>query len=126
VGGDLNELRELVIGFNPAQVGVAFDIAHALVVHGSGWREQFELLKSHIRIVYIKDVALPNQWVALGKGDVGKQGYFKLLKELPYRGPISLHVEYDWDDKGKLRTREHLLTMLKSDLAVLRGWLREA
>jgi Xylose isomerase-like TIM barrel len=36
VGGDLSEMYQLVKDFDPAQIGVAFDIGHALVVHGDG------------------------------------------------------------------------------------------
>jgi len=34
VGGNVDELAEIVSGFDPSQIGVAFDIAHALKVHG--------------------------------------------------------------------------------------------
>jgi len=30
--------------------GIAFDIGHALVVHGDDWRAQFEKLKSHFKL----------------------------------------------------------------------------
>jgi sugar phosphate isomerase/epimerase len=36
LGGDLNHMRELVQDFPPAQLGVAFDLGHALIVHGDG------------------------------------------------------------------------------------------
>ncbi len=54
LGGDLTEMFELVTDFDPAQIGVAFDIGHALVVHGDDWRRYFEKLKSHLKIAYVK------------------------------------------------------------------------
>ena len=38
VGGDLNELYDLVKDFDPNQIGVAFDLGHAIIVHGDEWR----------------------------------------------------------------------------------------
>jgi hypothetical protein len=36
------------------------------------------------------------RWVPFGEGDIGRVGYFQLLREINYRAPISLHIEYDW------------------------------
>ena len=123
LGGDLNDLAELVQGFEPGELGVAFDIGHALVVHGDEWRKHFEVLKRHIRTVYVKDVTRDGKWVPFGQGAIGGLGYFELLRSTGFHGPVSLHVEFDWDEKGKSRTREALLKALKESLAVLRPWL---
>ena len=80
VGGDLAEMYDIVKDFDPAQIGVAFDIGHALVVHGDDWRRHFEKLKSHLKIAYVKDVKREGRWVPFGEGDIGSTGYFKLLK----------------------------------------------
>jgi L-ribulose-5-phosphate 3-epimerase len=123
VGGDLTELYEIVKNFDPAQIGVAFDIGHALVVHGDGWRQQFEKLKSHLKIVYVKDVKRGGSWVPFGTGDIGSTGYFKLLKQMGYRAPVSLHIEFDWTDGGKSKTRPALVKALQESAQVLRRWL---
>jgi len=121
LGGDLSELQTLVDGFDPAQIGVAFDIGHALIVHKDAWREKFDGIKSHLKVAYIKDASMNGRWVPFGKGDVGKSGYFKLLREMHYHAPISLHLEYDWQQNGK--TREALVKALRESSAVLRQWL---
>lgn len=126
VGGDLDELWEVVSEFDPAQIGVAFDIGHALIVHGDGWRSRFEKLKSHLRTVYIKDAKRVGRWVRFGEGDIGGTGYFKLLKQIGYHAPISMHIEYDWLPKGEPETRSGLLKVLQENLRVLKGWLAEA
>jgi len=126
VAGDLSEMRELVGGFDPAQVGVAFDIGHALIVHREGWRAHFEALKPHIQIAYVKDAKSDGTWVALGEGEVGQSGFFKRLKEMRYVHPISMHVEYEWAGKGQPRTRAGLLKALRENVTVLRRWLAEA
>jgi sugar phosphate isomerase/epimerase len=125
VGGNLDELSDIVGQFDPAEIGVAFDIGHALVVHGDGWRSRFEKLKSHLQIAYVKDVTRSGQWVKFGQGDIGDTGYFKLLKQISYHAPISMHIEYEWSPKGQPQTRPGLLKVLKENLTVLKGWLAE-
>jgi L-ribulose-5-phosphate 3-epimerase UlaE len=64
--------------------------------------------------------------VPFGQGDVGQSGYFKILKEIHYTAPISLHIEYDWTEKGKDKNRAALVKALKDSSAVLRKWLEQA
>lgn len=122
-GGDLNELTATVEGFDPAEIGVAFDIGHALVVHGNDWRRYFERLKPHFKIAYIKDVKPPARWVPFGQGDLDSCGYFKMLKELGYHAPVSMHMEYDWSEQGKAKDRATLVRALQASVKVTRGWL---
>jgi sugar phosphate isomerase/epimerase len=126
LGGDLSELLDLVKDFDPAQIGVAFDIGHALVVHGDDWRQHFEKLESHLKIVYVKDVKREGRWVPFGEGDIATTGYFKLLRELKYNAPVSLHIEFDWADGGKSKTRPALVKALQDSARVLRRWLASA
>ena len=124
LGGDLKELEQLVEDLPPDQMGVAFDIGHALIVHKDGWRPHFEKLKSHLKIAYIKDAKNDGRWVPFGEGDIGKVGYFKLLKEIGYHAPLSLHMEYDWANRKP--TRERLVKAMKDSAGIVRGWLRDA
>jgi sugar phosphate isomerase/epimerase len=126
LGGDLHELHEIVKDFDPAQIGVAFDIGHALVVHGDDWKPLFEKLKPHIKIVYVKDVKRGGRWVPFGEGDIGRVGYFQLLRKMNYRAPISLHIEYDWTGPEKQKTRSALTRALQESAHALRGWLAMA
>jgi sugar phosphate isomerase/epimerase len=71
----------------------------------------------------VKDVKRGGRWVPFGTGDIGSTGYFKLLKQMGYRTPISLHIEFDWADGGKSKTRTALLTALRESAQVLRRWL---
>jgi sugar phosphate isomerase/epimerase len=126
VGGNLAELYEIVQGFNPAQIGVAFDIGHALVVHGDEWRAHFDKLTPYIKVLYVKDVTRDGRWVPFGQGDIGRLGYFKLVRQMGYRAPICLHVEFDWTEKGKTKTREALVKALRDSVRALKQWLEEA
>ena len=122
LGGDLNELREILESFKPAEIGAAFDIGHALKVHGDGWREHFQKLKPHLKVIYVKDTNSRGQWVPFGQGLVGKTGYFKLLRDIGYSAPVCMHIEFDWSSGGK--TREALRKALKQSADVLKGWLK--
>ncbi len=122
-GGDLAELVQAVEGFDPAQIGVAFDIGHALVVHGDEWRGWFEKLKPYFKIAYVKDVKRAGGWVPFGQGDIAGTGYFRLLRQMDYHAPISLHIEFDWTDHGKSKTRPALVRALQDSSRVLRNWL---
>jgi sugar phosphate isomerase/epimerase len=123
IGGDLSEMYEVVKDFNPAQIGVAFDIGHAIIAHGDDWRGHFERLKSHLRVAYTKDIKRGQGFVRFGQGELASNGYFKLLKQMGYRAPVCLHIEFDWSDKGKAKTRAALAKALQESTQVLRRWL---
>ena len=120
VGGDLDELADIVEGFDRQQLGVAFDIAHALNVHGPNWRPRFEKLRSHLQVVYVKDCNLRKEFVPLGAGQVGASGYFDLLKQINYRQPISLHIEYS--GSAQPERRPELLKAMQQSLELIRRW----
>jgi sugar phosphate isomerase/epimerase len=126
VGGNVDELAEIVAGFDPSQVGVAFDIAHALKVHGQGWTSRFEKIKPHLRVVYVKDTNQAGHFVPLGQGEVAGSGYFKVLRATGYHAPISLHIEYDGPSAVQPATRPALLKALKDSVSVLKSWLSAA
>jgi sugar phosphate isomerase/epimerase len=126
VGGDLSEMYEVVKDFDPAQIGVAFDIGHAMIAHGDEWRRHFEQLKSHLKVAYVKDIKPGKGFVRFGEGALASNGYFKLLKGMGCRTPVCLHIEFDWSDKGKSKTRAALLQALQESTQVLRRWLAEA
>jgi sugar phosphate isomerase/epimerase len=124
-GATLSDLRMAIEGLNPKEIGVAFDPSHAIVQIGDAWRDEFEKLKPHFQIAYVKDARRDGKFVRFGDGDVGRIGYFTLLKQLGYSGPISMHTEYEWAD-GQPKTRERLVAAMKHDLAQLKRWLEEA
>ena len=123
VGGNLDELADIVEGFEPEQMGVAFDIAHALNVHGPEWRKKFDKLLPYLKVVYIKDANREKKFVPLGEGETGSSGYFEVLKRLNYRAPISLHIEYSAMPSAQPETRPELMKAVKGSLQVLRRWL---
>lgn len=123
--GELNHMHELVHDLPAAQIGVAFDLGHALIVHGDEWKTHFEKLRPHIHVAYIKDAARGKGFVPFGEGEFGQTDYFTRLKKMNYAAPLSLHIEYDWA-KGGEKNREVLAKALRESLGVLRNWLAAA
>lgn len=126
VGAHLDEAALILEGLDPDILGAAFDLGHALAVHGLDWRPYFEKIKSRLRIAYIKDAKIGDSWVPFGEGDFGKTDYFTVLKQVNYTNPFSLHIEFDWSGKGKAKTRQALLNTLRESRAALKGWLDAA
>jgi sugar phosphate isomerase/epimerase len=125
LGGNLADMYEIVKDFPPAQLGVAFDLGHALVVHGDDWKKHFEQLKPHLGVAYIKDADRKRRFVAFGEGEFGQTDYFTRLKQVNYSAPFSMHIEYDWA-KGGEQNRAALARALRESLATLRKWVAAA
>jgi sugar phosphate isomerase/epimerase len=122
-GGDLGELYDLVKDFDPNQIGVAFDLGHAIITHGDDWRQHFQRLKRHIRIVYVKDVQRPSRFVPFGQGEFGRTDFSRLLAQMNYAAPFSMHVEYEWAPPGH-KTRAALVETLKRNRRAMELWWR--
>ena len=89
VGAKLLDYWEIVRGFDPQQVAIAFDIGHALHTHGQGWRTVFQTMQSHLGVVYVKDFKIGGDFVSFGDGDIGQTDFFKLVKKTSCRAPVS-------------------------------------
>lgn len=96
VGALLFDLHSLIRDYPVSDIGVAFDIRHATVEGGLAWPTHFNLMRSHLGAIYVKDFRWDGRRptnVPLGTGQVDR-AFFKSLNESDYRGTISLHVEY--------------------------------
>ena len=122
-GGDLNEMYEIMKDFDPQQVGVAFDLGHAIITHGDEWSSHFEKLKPHIGVAYIKDARRNEGFVRFGQGEFGGTDYFKRLRQMNYGAPFSIHIEFDWAGKGNPETRQALVRTLVESREMLQKWL---
>jgi sugar phosphate isomerase/epimerase len=125
-GGDLGELYQIVKDFNPEQVGVAYDIGHALIVHGDDWGRHFDQLKPHLKVAYVKDPSRAGRFVPFGEGEVGRTDYFKRLRAMGYNAPVSMHIEFKWMVPDKSQNRTALVKALQNSVRVVRGWIAEA
>lgn len=114
---DQVQRENLKINFDPAN----------MILYGTG--EPIEALRKvgqHVRSVHCKDGTWSDQpgetWgaeVALGQGDVGMENYLKTLKEIGYRGPLTIEREIPQDperQKAEIGQAIDLLTRLRSEI----------
>lgn len=121
-GGDLNEMHQIMEGMNPEHMGIAFDAGHALLTHGDEWPRHFEALKPWIKIAYVKDAKRGEEFVPFGKGEVNWPQYFGWLRQMNYRAPLSVHIEYEWSPKD----RDTLLKNLADCRRAVSQWLEKS
>lgn len=122
VGSPIWDVLEAMEGIDPAQLGLAFDFAHATVEGVNAWELNLRRAASQVVAVYFKDYQLDGSQQTpcpLGQGAVGPKSA-KLVRELfPTGIPISLHVEYI---TGSGDTTDKTLEGMKQDLATLDQW----
>jgi len=120
VGGDLAEMYDVMQDLPPDQIGVAFDLGHAILAHGDQWRDHFERLKPWVKVAYIKDVQRDQGFVPFGQGEFGRTDFFQQLRQMKYSAPLSVHIEFTW---GK--TRAELTQALADCRRMTEQWLRQ-
>lgn len=124
LGAAIWDLREVLDGISPQDIGVAYDIRHATVEGGTSWPVTFRMIRPHIDTVYVKDFRWQNgraQNVPLGEGQISPK-FFDLLAETDFKGPISLHEEYLDHRKPELVPKH--FAAIKADFATLNRWLK--
>lgn len=122
VGSPIWDVLEAMEGIDPAQIGLAFDFAHATVEGVNAWELNLRRAAPHVVAVYFKDYQLAGSEQTpcpLGEGAVVPKSA-KVVKEvLPPHIPISLHVEYISPGEDQ-NTRT--FDAMKKDFATLDKW----
>jgi sugar phosphate isomerase/epimerase len=120
---------------NPDRIAAYFDPGHATVEGGNGgWRQGFELLGPHLRLVAVKDFGWKSgpgkvkadwqsQQVPLKDGIVPWAEFFSGLAKLRYDGPVSLHSEYKGSHSWRDLSTPELIDQTAADLAFVRSLL---
>jgi L-ribulose-5-phosphate 3-epimerase len=138
VGGPVWDIWDLIKDLDSQWIGCQYDIRHAHVEGATSWPLGFNLLKDHTKIIAIKDFKwgiVDGKWkpinVALAKGMVDFDRYFKLYKQYQISGPISLHYEYplggaDHGNRELSISQAELKKAMKADLVQLKAWLDKA
>lgn len=124
LGAALWDVKIALEGIPVEDIAVAYDIRHATAEAGMSWPVTFNMIQPLVDTVYVKDF----EWgegqkpmnVPLGEGRTPVD-FFKLLKEIGFDGPISLHEEY-LDHKKPELVPDHWAAIEK-DLAKLKSWL---
>jgi sugar phosphate isomerase/epimerase len=137
-GASIWELWEILKSADHKNMGVQYDIRHAVVEGGLSWRNGLNLIHQHIKILAVKDFIWSNKngnWVVenvpFGEGMVDFKSYFKMLKEFNIQVPVSLHYEYPLGgaDRGASTItidKQIVFDYMKRDLLKLQQLWQEA
>jgi sugar phosphate isomerase/epimerase len=114
-------------GFDPDLVGAYVDPGHMAVEGGlAGWLMGMDILSRKIRMVSVKDYAWfkpGGEWraetVPLGEGLVPWETVFEILKKIDFKGPVSIHSEYDLPLDEVVRQTRRDVQYLRSILGSL-------
>jgi L-ribulose-5-phosphate 3-epimerase len=134
VGGPIWDFARIVDGLDPRSVGYYFDVRHAVVEGGdAGWRAAIGLVAPRVKMIAIKDFFWekgPSGWrqrhCPLGEGMVDWKAFFAALASSGFRGPASLHLEYEVSGATAQAKQEATLAAAARDLAFLKKHLAEA
>ena len=118
IGGPIWDLWTMFQTLNPQWIGVNYDIGHATVEGGyGGWIASSRLVKDSMRGIALKDFswgrnekssthqdpydkslgiegAWVPHWCAMGQGMVNFAGFFAIVKQNRFSGPVQLHFEH--------------------------------
>ena len=124
LGAVIWDLHQVLEGIAVEEIGIAYDIRHAAVEGGQSWPISFNLIRSKIDTVYVKDFRWEGNKVInvpLGQGWVDP-AFFKMLAESVFQGPISLHEEY-LDHRQPELVPDHLAA-IKQDFQTLKQMMK--
>ncbi|MEM9018627.1 MAG: sugar phosphate isomerase/epimerase family protein, partial [Verrucomicrobiota bacterium] len=122
-GGPIWDLAAVFDDYDPADIGIAFDIGHATVEGAKAWPLNFARVRDYVDTVYVKEPGWENnklKWGPVGEGSVDK-AFFSQLQKSKFKGPISLHVEYLGHKDPKMIPT--ILGAMEKDFATLRSLL---
>jgi sugar phosphate isomerase/epimerase len=134
VGAQLWDVAQTIDQLDPKWVGYYFDIRHAVVEGGgAGWKIALNLIAPRIKMIAVKDSyweKTSKGWrqvnCPLGQGMVDWKAYFRALREANFRGPISLHLEYEIPGATTAAQEENTLAAAQRDFEFLKARLQEA
>lgn len=135
VGAPIWDMAKIIDALDPKAAGYYFDICHAVTEGGSaGWKIAFNLAAPRILMIAIKDFiwekTAARGWrqkmCPLGEGMVDWPAYFKLLAQINYQGPISLHAEYEIPGTTTKAKLDNTVAAIQKDLGFLKARIQEA
>ncbi len=134
IGAQLWDIAQTIDQLDPKWAGYYFDVRHAVCEGGAaGWKIAFNLIAPRLKMIAVKDFywdKTSKGWeqvdCPLGEGMVDWKGYFKLLRQANFHGPISLHLEYEIPGTTAAAIEEKTVTAAQKDLEFLKAGLREA
>lgn len=134
LGGPLWDAWEIVDPLDAKSIGYYFDPAQAMIEGGKlGWRLGFRRSSERLTMVAIKDFIWEKsssgwrtRWVPLGEGMVPWPEFFRMLREVRWPGPVTLHIEYDPGGKTKTERYDKALDAAARDFRFLKQQMKTA
>jgi sugar phosphate isomerase/epimerase len=135
LGAPLWDIATIIEPLDPRWAGYYYDIRHAVVEGGgTGWKISSRLTAPRLKMIAVKDFywdkvegkGWQQRNCPLGQGMVDWQGFFSIVAESGFHGPISLHIEYAIPGSTAVEREENTLLAAQRDLNFLRERLQEA
>jgi sugar phosphate isomerase/epimerase len=134
IGGAVWDAWEMLKPLDLQAAGFYFDVAHATLEGPKfAWKLNFQRVAPRLKMLAVKDFVWEKtsggwrtRWVPLGEGMVDWPAFFTMLAKTSFRGPISLHIEYDPGGATPAERFENSLSAAECDLDFLRDQLRTA
>jgi sugar phosphate isomerase/epimerase len=130
-GAAIWDVSEVMKDWDPKEYGICYDSGHAVIEGGLDWRIQYELIKSRISALYVKDFVWrkngdrwSDQWCPFGEGLVTRR-FFDGIRNSSFSGPVIQHLEYPAAPglKYPVAGGKELIEALKHDREVMEQWL---
>jgi len=130
IGAALWDIAPAMDRIDPKWAGYYFDPRHAVAEGGGGaWKAATHLAATRLKMMSLKDFyweKTAKGWIiqdcAMGKGAVDWAWVGKTIREAKFRGPISLHFEYDIPGSTPQEQTKNTLAAAVADLAVARQY----
>ena len=128
VGAALWDIAPAIDRLDPRWAGFYFDPRHAVAEGGGGaWKAATHLVMPRLKMVALKDCLwrkTADGWhienCPLGEGLVDWAWFGARLREARFRGPISVHLEYEIPGATPAERIDHTLEAARRDLAFAR------
>jgi sugar phosphate isomerase/epimerase len=134
IGGPVWDFAPFIEPLDAATVGYYFDARHAVVEGGDGgWRTAFNLVAPRLSMIALKDFFWDKSggsWQVrncpMGEGMVDWKRFFDMLAKARFRGPVSLHLEYEITGATPAAEQDNTLAAAARDLAFIKARFAEA
>jgi sugar phosphate isomerase/epimerase len=134
IGGPVWDVVPIIDALDRRWAGYYFDVRHAVVEGGDGgWRSALSAVAPRLKMIAVKDFFWekgPKGWqqrhCPLGEGMVDWKAFYAAIARSAFRGPVSLHLEYEMAGATAAAKQEATLAAAARDLAVLKAGLAEA
>lgn len=137
IGGGVWDIWSAIKDFDPASIGLNFDLGHATARNGAGWIDAATVAAPFIAALAVKDV----KWVQgargwraefcpVGEGMIDLKRTAGVLDAAGFTGPINIHYEHNGllgADLGTWTlptTRDRFLEIVRHDLQAVREGLK--